>query len=1116
MSTLPPDKQAIVQELARRYGVGGGDAPDPLLTGAPAAKPAAAPIPLALQPGHKDADSQIFGNPYDPNYHDIDPAKTVADFAKPGFDNKMQAVHNVVSSVADSAMHNPIALAAGGAVEGGAAALSSIVPRVAGLVGAIGAQKAVDSGANALGVSPGTSHVLGDVAGIAGGELGPKLLDSAAALIPKPSIETHLDPAEASSVAYGDREGVQMSTSTRTGSKVAANAENIAQNLPLMASVAKAARAKEQSTLAAAGAREVDQLGTPGSGAPVPTPLDAGEGLQQKTLANEKAHGVAADNSYSLLKSIESQPQHTANLPTGTERVPDGLDEDGNPAFKTVPKMEDVQLPVDYRGMKSAVKPLLEDQLRGMPQTQAESSTGIAVMKAIASSPDFVPASVADRDLGAMKGILRDSGQSTSVGQVKVAADLLSKQVDGAVARAGPDAVAALKQGRASTVAKYQEQSFQKALGFRDVGTNSVQPGSAVDMVNKLTAPGDRQINLLRQVAAQAPEHLPAIAQSVTQGLLDGVTAEAGMSKPQAALIAFNKLGPQTKATLFGNRTQSLSDFFTLAKRTAENPNASGSGSLLAMVKGVGMVVTSPITAVPYILGAKPLARMLFNPAESRLMMTAMKMPAKSGAAGDLLVKNILAAAGPDAVPAKPSGVSTSAETLPSSGNGPAGSGAANAPGVGAPAGAAEVLGGQGSGGGSVRSADTVVPVPGGAGAGYPARYSVKELADVNASHNGTTFQPNPKYALKNDRNYANAVNQGKIIDGASRSEFKPALHITDNADATNGPVITDAAGQVLGGNGRKMMLDRIYAGNPKGAADYRALLRSKADQFGIDPASVDALKQPILTREIPDSALGGPGAKQKAVTDFNKVGTGSLTPAERAIADSRQVSEGTLSDMASRLDAKGPDATIAQALEGKSGGAVLRKLIDDGVVSPQEQAAFLHGAGVKEGELTDAGKDRISQLVVGRFFKDPAQLDSIAPSVLAKVQRIAAPLAQVETKQGWNLTPDVQSALDLLDQARKVKANVDDFVKQDGLFGKDKWPEKAVTIAKAMQVSKSTEVTAAARQYAQDAAYADKGQSLMGDTPTPEQSFADSFGALKSGAQSDIAKLAALKKSKE
>lgn len=402
--------------------------------------------------------------------------------------------------------------------------------------------------------------------------------------------------------------------------------------------------------------------------------------------------------------------------------------------------------------------------------------------------------------------------------------------------------------------------------------------------------------------------------------------------------------------------------------------------------------------------------------------------------------------------------------------------------------------------------ARTNVRVPGQVGKGYAATYRLRELNDINASHNGLTFSPNAEYKLMNDRNYANAVNQGKIVSAATPAAFDPELHITDNVDATNGPVVTDSAGHVIGGNGRTMILQRVYnAGNPKSAAAYRDLLKARADRFGIDPASVDEFNEPVLTREIDDAEFGpGRGSKQDAVTDFNKSGSAGYTPGERTIADSRRVSDETLGDVASRLDAKGDGATLAQVLEGKGGLEVLDRAIKDGVIAPQERATF-----ASETALTKAGRDRLAQLVVGRFFRDPAQLDSIAPSVRGKVERLAAPIAQVESKTAWALTDDLKAAIDLVEAARQAGIpSLDDFIKQDGLFGKDKYSPKAITLARALKTSKSSDLVEAARQYAQDAAYSEKGEDLLGNAPTPESSFKESFGALRSGAASEAAKL--------
>lgn len=378
--------------------------------------------------------------------------------------------------------------------------------------------------------------------------------------------------------------------------------------------------------------------------------------------------------------------------------------------------------------------------------------------------------------------------------------------------------------------------------------------------------------------------------------------------------------------------------------------------------------------------------------------------------------------------------------------------------------------------------AQTEVLIPG-ENRAIPARYRLRELSDVQASHSGNTFQPNPKYTRTNDRDYTRPENQQKILEGALPNRFKPQLHITDNPDASNGPILVDSQGNALGGNGRTMMLQRVYKYNPFGATAYKKMLASKADQFGIDPGDIGKMKQPVLVREIADADLGD---AQNAVTDFNKTGTAALRPSERAIADARRVSTDTLSDVAARLEDAGQEATLNSVLSGKDGPQVLDKLISDGVISPQERAAYQSGKN-----LTDDGKARISKLLLGRFFRDPVQLDTIPVSLKNKIERMASPLARAEAAgEEWSLTPKIQEAMDLLEETRTRGGTIDDLINQGGLFKKQQYSPEVIKIAKAIQGSTQKSLIAAANEYAQDAAYAAKGDTLFGPKPTPKESL--------------------------
>jgi ddrB-like ParB superfamily domain len=378
----------------------------------------------------------------------------------------------------------------------------------------------------------------------------------------------------------------------------------------------------------------------------------------------------------------------------------------------------------------------------------------------------------------------------------------------------------------------------------------------------------------------------------------------------------------------------------------------------------------------------------------------------------------------------------------------------------------------------------------------YPGQYELREAGDVQPSHNAQTFAPNPKFKLVNDRQYNNPVNQEKVTVPSTDEKFDPAYHITDNPDATNGPSIIDKDNQVLGGNGRMMMLQRIYAAAGKAAARYRQMLTERAAQFGIDPAEVAKFKNPVLVRVLDESAMT-PEAKQIAITDFNKTGTASLTPAEQAIRDSRRVSPETLKDIGGQLDALGPEGTLAQVIEGQNGRDIMQRLIQDGVVSPQERAGLMN-----EKELTKAGKERLSQLLLGRFFKDPAQLDNIPAAARGKIERIAAHVVRTESEGNYTLTPHVQSAIDLLEQMRtRGTATVDDYLNQTAMHAGESYTPEAVELAKQIRTTNPNDLVDRVRTYADRAAQSNEGPGLFGDpVKSPREAFNEAFGTELSG----------------
>jgi hypothetical protein len=168
--------------------------------------------------------------------------------------------------------------------------------------------------------------------------------------------------------------------------------------------------------------------------------------------------------------------------------------------------------------------------------------------------------------------------------------------------------------------------------------------------------------------------------------------------------------------------------------------------------------------------------------------------------------------------------------------------------------------------------------------------------------------------------------------------------------------------------------------------------------------------------------------------------------------------------------------------------------MIDDGVISPQERAAYL-----VNGELTAEGKTRISRLMLGRFFLDPAQMERTPAVIQNKLERVAASLASIEGHKGWNLSPTVQEALNLIEQAGKQgRTDLRLYLKQQGLFGTQEYSEDVIKMAENLLSRGLNDFGKAVRQYAEDANFAGKGKAMFGPEITPGSAFADAFGKYK------------------
>lgn len=470
----------------------------------------------------------------------------------------------------------------------------------------------------------------------------PEVVSRVASARVPPLLKSRLNPTEQAAVAFADREGIPVDAATRTGSKVARGVQKLVQESPGGAGVASDARAAQTTALTETADRLKNQV-EPRLGGASYTPETAVDAVTDSVKARIARFNTKAGDAYDLLRQAEQDPANAKTI----------IGADGT--------AQQVPLAADLRGVKQALQPIYDEILQRMPIAQQQMNPGLKAIENILSSEDFVPASIADSNLGAIKSIARDTSSPQARRLAMKAIDELDAEVKLAVSAAGPDAVRALERGRALTRAKYKATDLLESLKAGEGQT--YEPAATF---KTLAGRDDTHVNLLRKVADQVPQDLPKLGRAYLEGLFDTATEEGGFGRTDGLFRNWQNLGDESKALLFPNQLlrTNLDSFLLLAKRIAENPNPSGTASVLqihALVDSVlgstGMLLFKPEAAAvgyagvtSYVIGSRALAKMLFSPNGSKALMHGLRVPLGNKAAATLAANQILSLAGKENV----------------------------------------------------------------------------------------------------------------------------------------------------------------------------------------------------------------------------------------------------------------------------------------------------------------------------------------------------------------------------------------------------------------------------------------------------------------------------------
>lgn len=315
-----------------------------------------------------------------------------------------------------------------------------------------------------------------------------------------------------------------------------------------------------------------------------------------------------------------------------------------NPEAPILGGVEQINLPVQLSGVRKALQPLYDRLKREseLVPLMGDKGRALTALDRLMTGPEHAPVSIVDGALGDLKSMaradipeLRTQGQGLAAQAVRE----LDKAVQAAAAKGGPEAIAALREGRSATVAKYQAGGV-----LEDIRAEPVQA------FRQMTAPKDSGIEFLRKVKEMAPDKIPDISRAYLEDLLGTATAEGGFNRAAKLQADWQKLGPATKQELFGaGLTQSLDHFFLLAKRLADNPNPSGTALTLNSGSQIALAFTHPLTGIPIVLGSGAISKLLHSTrgvnALTRGIEVSLPSRAVSGATKGAALLNLVNAA---------------------------------------------------------------------------------------------------------------------------------------------------------------------------------------------------------------------------------------------------------------------------------------------------------------------------------------------------------------------------------------------------------------------------------------------------------------------------------------
>ncbi|MDD6007606.1 MAG: LPD5 domain-containing protein, partial [Bacteroidales bacterium] len=282
-------------------------------------------------------------------------------------------------------------------------------------------------------------------------------------------------------------------------------------------------------------------------------------------------------------------------------------------------------------------------------------------------------------------------------------------------------------------------------------------------------------------------------------------------------------------------------------------------------------------------------------------------------------------------------------------------------------------------------------------------RVAVIEAEELQPSH--LQGQRNPLHfideAQPKDRNDAASVASSRKIAGNIRPE-----EITTSVTAYTGAPTVNSRGEVIQGNSRSDALRLMWEAHPEQAAKYKQYLIDHAEEFGLNPEEIAAMKHPVLVGMLDAKDEDAIRLGQYVAQDTESGGIERIKP-KNAV----QKMGNDMRTFANRLLATADDDMSISALIDANGVDVLKWMNEKGYITPtQYKSAF-----DSRGNLTEEAKNDLRGIMYQSIFKGaPTSLEEMFNKLPIKAQRaiLATAYRDYDSSASERMIKEIQNSI--------------------------------------------------------------------------------------------------------